>query len=158
MRNILVLFLSLALGVTYASAAALQASQESIDKTKLLFRRITGVPLNNQDPRLLQMAQLIENGEDQKAAAIATEDVYFYQVTLKNMAAVMSNRTETPYVGLDDFQATFIGAVRDELDARTLLTGNYLYRDKSNNINRPSNQTIRGERVFWINQMHNRLR
>ncbi len=138
MRNILVLLLSLALGVTYASAAALQASQESIDKTKLLFRRITGVPLNNQDPRLLQMAQLIENGEDQKAAAIATEDVYFYHVTLKNMAAVMSNRTETPYVGLDDFQATFIGAVRDELDARTLLTGNYLYRDKSNNIEDPS--------------------
>jgi hypothetical protein len=31
-------------------------------------------------------------------------------------------------VPLDDFQATFIGAVRDDLDARTLLTGNYIYR------------------------------
>ena len=31
-------------------------------------------------------------------------------------------------MGLDDFQATFIGATRDDLDARTLLTGNYLYR------------------------------
>jgi len=72
--------------------------------------------------------KLLDDGDDLKAAAIATDDANFYQVTVKNMAADMSNKSETPYVPLDDFQATFIGAVRDDLDARTLLTGNYIYR------------------------------
>ena len=103
-------------------------SPEGIFKARRLFRIITGTPILNNDPRLVAMADLIDNGEEKKAAAIATDDAYFYQVTVKNMAAGMSNKSETPYVPLDDFQATFIGAVRDDLDARTLLTGNYIYR------------------------------
>jgi hypothetical protein len=122
------LLLILAVFGFLSSAHAADASPDSMLKAQRLYRRLTGVPLNPSDQRLSQMASLIENGDAEKAAAIATDDPYFYQVTVKDMAALMSNRTETPFVGLDDFQATFIGAVRDDLDARTLLTGNYIYR------------------------------
>jgi hypothetical protein len=136
---------------------AQQASNESITKAQRLFRRITGVPLKYQDQRLKQMAELIEKGDEEKAAAIATEDPNFYQVTLKNMAAVMSNRTESPFVGLDDFQATFIGAVRDELDARTLLTGNYIYKS-SQSRSQPSRNDNRNyedlDRSFYMGYLN----
>jgi hypothetical protein len=106
------------------------ASPEGAVKAQRLFQRLTGTPLSVNDPRFNQMVAFIDNGEEDKAAAIATEDTYFYQVTVKNASAIMSNRSETPFTDLSDFQATFIGAVRDDLDARTLLTGNYLYKAK----------------------------
>ncbi len=107
-----------------------QSYEEAQDMAKVMFRRLTGVPIFVSDPRLGQMADLIQNGRAREAAAIATKDPAFYQVTVKSFAAEISSRSETPYIGLDDIQATFIGTVRDELDARWLLSGNYLYRAK----------------------------
>jgi len=104
-----------------------QTRPESVTKAHRLFERLTGTPIPSNDPRFFEMVKLINDGDEEKAAAIATDDPYFYQVTLKQFASVMSNRSETPFVPLDDFQATLIGAVRDDLDARTLLTGNYIY-------------------------------
>src|SRR5438309_135183 len=92
-------------------SAIAQASPEGAAKAQRLFERLTGTPLSLNDPRFNQMVAFIDNGEEGKAAAIATDDPYFYQVTVKNAGSIMSNRSETPYVPLDDFQATFIGAV-----------------------------------------------
>ena len=100
-------------------------------QAQALFRRLTGVPLLPADPRLRQMAILIHQGQARKAAAVATDDPNFLQVTVKNLAAKISSRSETPFIFLDDFQATFIGTVADELDARLLLSGDYIYRGKN---------------------------
>lgn len=115
--------------------------QASIPAAKRLFRRLTGVPILLTDPRLSQMAGLIAEGRAREAAAIATEDSNFYQVTVKNLAAELSSKNETPYIGLDDFQATFIGTVRDEIDARSLLTGNYLYKSPIGVASRRDNKS-----------------
>lgn len=111
----------------FASADANDA-EDSATQAKRIFRRVTGVPLLSTDPRLEQMTSLIRAGRLREAAAIATEDSHFYQITVKNLAAELGSRNSTPFIPLDDFQATFIGTVKDELDARGLLTGNYLYK------------------------------
>jgi hypothetical protein len=78
-------------------------------------------------------------GDLKGAAAIATADDGFYATTVRDMAAIMDNKDGSPLLTLDDFQATMIGAIRDDLDARTLLTGNYTYRAPSgDNLPEPS--------------------
>jgi len=113
-------------------------SPESVLRAKRLFERLTGVDLLPNTPQFRDIIKAVNDGDDQAAAALITENPYFYQITVKNMAAGMSNRSETPFVPLDDFQATFIGAVRDGLDARTLLTGNYIYRAQGLQAEEPS--------------------
>lgn len=135
--NALNIFLCLLLLFGQAAFAGKGPSQDSVRKANILFERLTGVPLRDKK-QIEKMAALIEEGEEEQAAAIATDDVFFYQSTVKNLVSPMGNKSETPYVVIDDFQATFIGAVRDELDARTLLTGNYIYRSMDKNLPEPS--------------------
>lgn len=92
-----------------------------------LYQRLTGVPLRLKDKRVNQIADLIRAGHIKDAAHIATEDDYFYNLTIRNMAAEMSAKAENALAPLNDFQAMMIGAVRDNLDARELLTGDFRY-------------------------------
>lgn len=109
------------------------------DYGKRLFQRLAGNPLLPTDSRYATYNQLIAKGDLKGAAAIATADDGFYNTTLRDWAAVMANKDGSPLIDLDDFQATLIGATRDDLDARTLLTGNYTYvADPSFNLNPPS--------------------
>lgn len=107
-----------------SSHASTSSSREVAQK---LFNRLTGTPLRPSDPRLAEMVRWIDQGDLQKAAAIATDDDQFYNVRIRNFAQPLSDREENPTSGLNDFVATVIGTVRDEIDARQLLTGDYLY-------------------------------
>lgn len=120
--------LSLCFFLTVNTASKADAPSPSQIAAQKLFTRLTGVPILLTDPRLATMKQAIENGKWSDAAHIATDDSNFYNTTLKDFAAAMSNRAETPIVELDDFQAMIIGVTRDDADARTLLTGNFRYQ------------------------------
>ncbi len=61
------------------------------------------------------------------AAAIATADPKFINVTVRQFAAPMSNLEESRRVRLNDFIAMVMGFTRDNLDARALLTDNKQY-------------------------------
>lgn len=109
-------------------AGAAQARTDDPQSVAMhLFKRLTGTPILLKDPRLAQMVTAVTKGDLQSAAHIATDDDHFYGDIVRGFAAPMATRSESPLVPLDDFQATIVGAVRDDLDARTLLTGNYLY-------------------------------
>jgi hypothetical protein len=62
-----------------------------------------------------------------KAAYIAMENSAFYNVTLKNFAAPWTNEAQSVFVPLNDYTATIIGMIRDDLDFRTVLSDNILY-------------------------------
>lgn len=64
----------------------------------------------------------------QEALKQLIEDENFYEITLKNMAARMSVRSEEVSANLNDFIVTLIGITRDNLDARQMLTGNFYYK------------------------------
>ncbi len=94
-----------------------------------IYQRLTGVPLD--DARLQQMTQLVEQGKLAEAARIATEDPKFYNLTLWNLTAGLSNVDQSPYVDFNDFMASIVGVAKDDVDARTLLFGDFHYEGRS---------------------------
>lgn len=92
-----------------------------------LFDRLTGSPLMIEDPRLVQMEDLIREGKLREAAEIASFDNRFYNVTLKSWATVFSNREHDPFFEMNDLVAMIIGIAKDGRDARELLHGDFTY-------------------------------
>ena len=81
------------------------------------------------DAALVKKAALhISRGEYKKAAQVGVELPDFYNNTVKDLGLRMSNREETIDAPLNDFAATMIGVVRDQVNAKELLTGNFYYR------------------------------
>ena len=61
------------------------------------------------------------------AADIAMQNPSFYNVTLKNFASPWTNREQSVFVPLNDYVATVIGMVRDDVDFSTLLSADLTY-------------------------------
>ena len=61
------------------------------------------------------------------AALIATNDPAFYNDTIRNMAAPWTNRDQSVFVPLNDYTATVIGMVRDNVPFNTLLSADLVY-------------------------------
>ena len=81
------------------------------------------------DAKIVEQASVhISRGNYRKAAEVGVELPDFYNNTVKELGLKMSNREETVDVALNDFAATMIGVVRDQINAKELLTGNFLYR------------------------------
>jgi hypothetical protein len=117
-----VLRLSLILVVSLLAPLCLADAR---DQAKRMHDRIAGVP---PDASLLTaMATQIANNNAVAAALMATDAPEFYSVTLKNWAAPWTNRDQSVFVPLDDYTATIIGIVRDELDFRQILQGDIAY-------------------------------
>src|SRR5690606_31782605 len=103
-----------------------------------IHNRIAGVPPS--EAVLLQMAALINDGNVAGAVQIAMDNEAFYSVTLKNMATPWTNRDQTVFAPLNDYTATFIGLVRDDLDFRTLLYEDLIYVGNASGLPAYSNQ------------------
>jgi len=102
-------------------AQTLTAQQQAV----LLHTRLTGVPPSAAN--LTQMATFITNGQGAQAAAIATSQPQFYNVTLRNLFAAESNRDQSVFVPLNDYTVTAIGMVHDNVPYNTALTADLLY-------------------------------
>ncbi len=61
------------------------------------------------------------------AAYIAMNNASFYNVTLKNFAAPWTNEAQSRFVPLNDYTATVIGMIRDDVDFRGILSADILY-------------------------------
>jgi len=101
------------------------ASANDRDKAKRIHDRIAGVPPS--EATLTQMETLVAGGNALAAADIATEQPSFYNVTLKNMAVPWTNRDQTVFAPLNDYVATFIGMVRDDVPFNTALSADLTY-------------------------------
>ncbi len=118
------------LGLLALTLYACFATADTLDQAKRMHDRIAGVP---PDAATLQrMSALIDAGDRHAAALIATESDSFYDVTLKNMATPWTNGEQTTFAPLNDYSATFVGFVRDELDLRELLYADTIYLGDSN--------------------------
>jgi hypothetical protein len=96
-------------------------------KAALLYKRLAGVATSLANPVISEMATDIAAGNLMDAAAKVTETSDFYNITVRDFAAKMSNRAESVDVPLNDFIATVVGVTRDDINAKQLLTGNYVY-------------------------------
>ena len=104
---------------------ATAASAGDRDVAKRIHDRIAGVPPS--EATLTQMELLVAAGNFVGAANIATQNPSFYNVTLKNMAVPWTNRDQTVFAPLNDYVATYIGMVRDDVPFNTALSADLTY-------------------------------
>ena len=111
------------------------------EQAKRIYERIAGVP---PSPSVLtQMAAAITGSPGQAgllaAAAIATQAPTFYNVTVKNLVVPWTNRNQTVFAPLNDYAATVIGMVRDDVPFNTALSADLLYTVNAPGLPAPSN-------------------
>ncbi len=106
-----------------AIAASAQAGPR--EQAKRMHDRIAGVPPTEQV--LAAMANEIGQGRTLQAALMAMDHPAFYSVTLKNLVTPWTNRDQTVFAPLNDYTATVIGMVRDDVPFNELLSGDILY-------------------------------
>ncbi len=101
----------------------------SAEQAERIYERIAGVPPSAAT--LATMIQEINNQPGQPgllaAAGEATKAPEFYNVVLKNMVIPWTNRDQTVFAPLNDYAATVIGMVRDNVPFNTVLSGDILY-------------------------------
>ena len=97
----------------------------SLEQAKAMHDRIAGVPADQST--LQQMADLIDQQKPADAAEIAMQNPDFYNTTLKLFASPWTNIDQDIFEPLNDYSATIIGIVRDDIDFRQVLQGDILY-------------------------------
>ncbi len=106
-------------------AIVLPASAGPREQARRLHDRLAGVPPS--EAVLQSMEADIAGGNSNAAAYTAMDNVNFYNVTLKNFAAPWTNRDQSVFVPLNDYIATVIGMVRDDVPFNTLLSADLTY-------------------------------
>ena len=98
------------------------------EQAKRIHDRLAGVPPT--ETVLQQMEAEVDPGQPGTAidaAYRAMNDPNFYNVTLKNFAAPWTNREQSVFVPLNDYIATVVGMIRDDVPFNTLLSADILY-------------------------------
>jgi hypothetical protein len=111
--------------VVALAAFAAAAGAGPREQAKRIHDRIAGVPPSAAV--LDQMAAEITAGRAEQAAMIAMDNPSFYSVTLKNLVTPWTNREQTVFAPLNDYTATVIGMVRDDVPFDQVLSGDILY-------------------------------
>jgi hypothetical protein len=101
--------------------AAAVAANPSADQATRMYNRIAGVP-----PSSTVLASMMAT-DPVSAALLATNDPAFYNNTIRNMAAPWTNRDQSVFVPLNDYTATVVGMVRDNVPFNTLLSADLVY-------------------------------
>jgi hypothetical protein len=101
----------------------------TLEQAKQLHDRLTGVAA--PESTLLEMVALLDDNKPIEAAYKAMETPAFYATTLKLFATPSTNTDQDIFAPLNDYSATLIGVVRDDLDFREILQADILYVGKS---------------------------
>ncbi len=114
------------LGISCVSFAQAAAS----DQAKRMHERLAGVPPT--DAVLASMVTQINAGDGVAAAQIAMQNSFFYNSTLKNFVMPWTDSQRSVLGDLNDYVATVVGVVRDDLDFRRILYDDILYTAAGN--------------------------
>jgi len=98
------------------------AAGPNADQATRIYNRIAGIP-----PTAAQLAQMTGAADPVTAALLATQDPAFYNNTIRNLAAPWTNRDQSVFVPLNDYTATVIGMVKDNVPFNTLLSADLVY-------------------------------
>ena len=117
--------LQLLIALLFSVVLASIATADPREQAKRIHDRLAGVPPT--EAVLQSMENAISMNNPQAAAAIAMDNPSFYNVTLKNFAAPWTNREQSVFVPLNDYIATVIGMIRDDVPFNTLLSADIVY-------------------------------
>jgi hypothetical protein len=129
-----------------AAQAATPALAGSTEQAERIYERLAGV---KPSPTVLQSMVAAINANPPpsttgllNAAVIATDKdsaPTFYNVVLKNMVTPWTNRNQTVFAPLNDYTATVIGMVRDNVPFDQVLSGDILYTVQASGLPAVSN-------------------
>jgi hypothetical protein len=108
---------------------SLQAFAGPKEQAWKLHNRLTGVPpikTATSDP-LADMTKYIEAGDGEGAVKVAMANKNFYNVVIKNWVKPWTNREQTSRTDLNDFTATVIGMIKDDIPFNQVLSGDIIY-------------------------------
>ncbi len=114
--------LCLVMLATCAATTTLAAPPPTRDQAKRIYDRIAGVPATDA-----QLTQMTSAADGVTAALLATNDPAFFNNTIRNLAMPWTNRDQTAFAPLNDYVATVVGMVRDDIPFNTLLSADLLY-------------------------------
>jgi hypothetical protein len=95
------------------------------EQAERMFARVTGTTPSASV--LTQMSTDISGNNAMAAAQLAMQDPNFYNITIRNFAAPMTNKAQSVFVPLNDYTATVIGMVRDNVPFNTVLSADLVY-------------------------------
>ncbi len=98
------------------------AQSPTPDQASRMYNRVAGVP-----PSATVLTQMTAAPDPVTAALIATNDPAFYNDTIRNLAAPWTSRSQSVFVPLNDYTATVVGMVRDNVPFNTLLSADLVY-------------------------------
>ena len=116
----LLLFLSVLLFATSSVA-----QMDDTDRARRMHDRLAGVPPD--DATLTGMAARIASGRADLAADLAMQNPAFYNVSLKNFVTPWTNEARTVFAPLNDYTATVIGMIRDDVPFNLVLSEDIIY-------------------------------
>ncbi len=105
-----------------AAAAAVPAATLNKDQAKRIYDRIAGVTASDAT-----LTSMVGMDATQAALNIVTKDPAFYNNTIRNLAMPWTNRDQTVFAPLNDYVATVVGMVRDDVPFNTLLSADLVY-------------------------------
>lgn len=106
-------------------------------KARMMWERLVGSYGDADQAKVSMMSTKLASGDVRGAAAIATAEKRFIDYTVGRLVAPWTNRPQNPNIpAYNSTMALAQGIVRDNLDFRQFLTGNFLY---------VSNTTLRGK-------------
>lgn len=132
--------------VTCSAAVAAELERR---QAKRIHDRLAGVPPSAAV--LDDMEADLVDGNDIDAALTAMENSAFYNVTLKNFATPWTNRDRTLFAPLNDYTATVIGMVRDEVPFNQLLSADLLYKG-DDSLGLPANLQTSNDHYLALEQ------
>jgi hypothetical protein len=104
------------------TASAMAATPLTKDQAKRIYDRIAGVAASDAT-----LTSMVGMDATQAALNIVTKDPAFYNNTIRNLAAPWTNRDQSVFVPLNDYTATVVGMVRDDVPFNTLLSADLVY-------------------------------
>lgn len=104
---------------------AMAAAADSRNQAKRIHDRLVGTP--PEQSVLDQMETMIASGDALGAAQYAMLDPVFYTSTLKTWVTPWTNQERTPFAPLNDFTATVIGMIRDDVPFNEVLSADLVY-------------------------------
>ena len=126
-----------------AAQVAQPAHAGAYEQARRIYSRLAGVPPSTAV--LNKMAGEIQAAPGSAgllaAAVTATDPKYapdFYDVTLKEFINPWTNRNQSAFVPFNDYTATVIGMIRDDVPFNTVLSANILYTVNAPGLPAPS--------------------
>jgi len=111
---------------------AMSLSAGPREQAKKIHDRLVGIP--PEAAVLDSMAAKISQGDALGAAYEAMNNKIFYTVALKNFVTPWTNEAQTVFDDLNDFSATVIGIIRDDIPFPQILTADIVYVGASDQV------------------------